>query len=88
MSTFAHIQEIGRVQIGRKVLFLNFEAHHLRILVAARNVVYGNSQTLAMGVRPGHCCQQVDSKCGDAALARQVVSNKGDFPNGGCVFHP
>ena len=39
MSDVADVEEIRRPLIGRQVLLLDFEANHVRILVAALEVV-------------------------------------------------
>ena len=44
----ADIEEVRGAQIGRQVLLLNFEANHLRVFVAARDVVDRHGEALAL----------------------------------------
>ena len=47
----ADVEEIRGAQIGRQVLFLNLKANHLRVVVAALDVVHRHRETLALGIR-------------------------------------
>jgi hypothetical protein len=46
----ADIEEVGRTDVGRKVLLLNLEAHFFRILIATLEIVdrYGEALALRM----------------------------------------
>ena len=83
----ADIEEVRGAQIGRQVLLLNFEANHLRVLVAARNVVDRYGEALALGVRACDGGKQVGRERGNAALARQVVADKSDLADFRSAFH-
>src|SRR5690348_17086790 len=45
----ANVEEVRGAHIGRQILLLNFEANHLRVLVATRNVVDRHGQALVLG---------------------------------------
>src|ERR1700720_771670 len=75
----ADVKEVRGTQIGRQVLLLNLEANHFRVLIAARNVVDRNCETLALGMCAGDRGKQVGRKRSNAALAWQVVANKRDL---------
>src|SRR5260370_2882420 len=47
----ANVEEVRGTQIGRKVLLLNLETNHLRVLVATWNVVDRHRQALALRMR-------------------------------------
>ena len=84
----ADVEEVRGAQIGRQVLLLNLETNHLRILVAALNVIdrYGRS-TGSADARTGDGGQQVGRERGDAALARQVVADKSNFADFRSAVH-
>jgi hypothetical protein len=46
----ADIEEVGGSDIGRQVLFFNFEANYIGIFVATRKIVYRNREALTMRV--------------------------------------
>ena len=75
----ADVEEIRGAQIGGQVLLLNLEANHFRIFVAALNVIDRHREALALGMRACDGGKQVGGEGGDAALARQVVADKGDL---------
>src|SRR5947209_14120534 len=84
-----HIADVEKVRgapIGRQVLLLNFEANHLRILVATRNVVDRYGEALALGMRAGDRRKQVRRERRNAALSRQVVAHKSDLSDCRRVF--
>ena len=74
----ADIEKVRGAQIGRQVLLLNFEANHLRVLVAARYVVHRHGQALALRMRACDGGKQVGRESGNAALAWQVAADKSD----------
>ena len=76
----ADVEEVRGAQIGRQVLLLNLEANHLRILVATWMSLTDTARH-SLGVRGGHGGKQVGRERGNAALARQVVADKGDPSN-------
>ena len=47
----ADVEEVRGAQIRRQVLLLDLEANHLRVLVAALNVVDRHAQALALRMR-------------------------------------
>jgi hypothetical protein len=49
------------------------------VLVTALDVVDGDGEALALRVRGGDGGQQIGCKGGNAAFARQVVADEGDF---------
>ena len=66
----ADVEEVRRAQIGRQVLLLNLETNHVRVFVAAFDVVDRHGETLALGIHSGDGRKQVGRKRGNAALAR------------------
>ena len=83
----ADVEEVRGAQIGRQVLLFNLEAHHIRVFVAALDVVDRDGEALALGMRSRDGSQQIGRERGDAALARQVVADEGDLADFGCFFH-
>ena len=83
----ADIEEVGRAQIGRQVLLLDLESNYLRILIAALDVIHRHAETLALRMRGCDGGKQVGREGGNAALARQVVADKGDLADFGSFFH-
>ena len=84
-----HVADVEKVRgalIGRQILLLNLEAHHFRVLVAARNVVDRHCEALALRMRACDGGQQVGCERGNAALTRQVVADKGDLADFGCFL--
>ncbi|HWR54665.1 MAG TPA: hypothetical protein VN428_26390 [Bryobacteraceae bacterium] len=75
----ADVEEVRRAQIGRQVLLLNFEANHLRVLVATGNVVHRHGEALALWVCASDGGKQVGRERSNAAFARQMVANKSDL---------
>jgi hypothetical protein len=82
----ADVEEIRRSQIGREILFFNLEANHLRIFVAAFDIVHRHHQTLALWVGSCDGSKQVGGERGNSALAGQVVAHEGDLSNFGRLF--
>ena len=72
------IQKIGGAAIRLEVFFRQFEAHPRRIGVAAFDVVDRHGDAGRVAMLGGDRFAQVGGKRGDAALARQVVADKGD----------
>ena len=77
----ADVEEIRGPQIRKNILFFHFEANHVRVLVAALNIVDRNREALALRVRVCYGCEQVGRKRSDAALTWQVVTDKSNFAN-------
>src|ERR1051325_4565349 len=77
----ADVEEVCRPQIGRKVLFLNFESNHLGVFIATLHVIDRNRETLALRMGCGDSSQQVGRKRGDAALAWQVIGDESNLPD-------
>src|SRR5579859_1675423 len=72
----ADVEEISRPEIRRQVLFLNFEANLLGILITTRNIIDRHGEAMARLVFLGHVGKQVTRERRNAALARQVVAQK------------
>ena len=77
----ADVEEVRGAQIGRQVLLLNLEANHFRVLVAALMSLTDTAKHWLCGCAAGDGGKQVGRERRDAALARQVVADKGDFAN-------
>jgi hypothetical protein len=77
-----HVTDVEKVrgtEIGRQVLLLNFEANYVGVLVATWNVVNRDGEALALGVCASDGGKQIGRERSYAALAWQVVANKGDL---------
>ena len=77
----AGVQEIGGAPVRVQFPLLNFEAHHVGILVASLHVVDRDSEASALRMPRRHRSQQVGRKRGDAAFARRVITEKRDLSN-------
>ncbi len=55
----ADVQKVGGSEIGRQILFFNFEADHVWIFVGAGNIVYRNRKALALRIGSRNRRQQV-----------------------------
>ena len=70
------VEEIGGPLIGGNVFLGQLQAHLFRIVVARIGIVDGNRKQASLSV---FCCQrsaQVGGESGNAALPRQIVSDK------------
>ena len=83
----AGVQEVGGAPVRTQVLLLNLEANHVRISIAALDVIDRHREASALGMPRRHRSQQVGRKRGDAAFARQVVAEKCDGSNAGLRSH-
>ena len=83
----AVVQEVGAAPVRGQYLLLNLEANHLRVLIAAFYVIDRYREAAVLGMLRRHRSKQVGCKRGDAALARQVVAEKGDGSNAGGNSH-
>ena len=84
----ARVQEVGRAPVRFQILLLNLEADGVRIPIAPLDVIDRHGEAVALGLVRRHRSQQVGCKRGNAALARQVVSEKRDGSSaGGCVHY-
>ncbi len=72
------IQKIGGAAIRIDVLFGQFKTHPGWILVAVFVVVYREGDTSRAGLLGGDRLTQIRSERRDTALARQVVTDKGN----------
>jgi hypothetical protein len=82
----ADVQKIGSSQVRRQILFFDLEANYLRVVIAVFYVVDRNTQALALRILVLYGREQIGGKGGDAALARQVVTDKRDFADLCCRF--
>ena len=87
MSDVADVEEVRGAQVGRQVLLFNLEANDIGVVVTALDVVDRDREALGLGMCLCDGGQQVGRESGDAALARQVVADKGDLPDLGRLFH-
>ena len=82
----ADVEEIRCAQIGRQVLFLDFEANFRRLLIAAREDIDWHRKAIGPGLGGGHRRPEVGGKGSDAAFARHVIAKESDLPGlRGCV---
>ena len=72
------IEEIGRPLIGGDVFLRQFQAHLLWIVVTRIRIVDGNGKQASFSVFGRERGAQIGRECGNAALARQIVSDKCD----------
>ena len=82
----ADVEEIRGAPVRSQILLLNFEANHVRIIVAPFDVVDGHREAPACGMPRCHSAEQVGRERGDATFARQIVAEKRDLSNAG-LFH-
>src|SRR5712692_1537573 len=83
----ADVEKVRGTQIGRQVLLLDFEANHLRVLVATRNIVDRHCEALALGMRACDGSKQVRCERSNAAPAWQVVANKSNLADFRSFYH-
>jgi hypothetical protein len=50
----AGVQEVGRLPVRPRILLLNLEANHVRLLIAPLDVVDRHRETSALGMSRGH----------------------------------
>jgi hypothetical protein len=74
----AGVQESGGVPVRLQILFLDFEAHDVRIPVASLNVIDRNREAPALGMPLGHSLKKIGCERGDAAFSWQVIAEKRD----------
>ncbi len=72
------VEEISGPLIGGNVLLCQLQTHLLRIVVAGFGIVDGNGEQASFTVFGCQSVTQVGRESGNAALARQIVSNKSD----------
>src|SRR5882724_6205267 len=81
----ADIEKIRRAQIGREILFLDFEAHFPGIVVAFFVIIHGHGEAVRFRKFARDALAQVGRKRSDAAFARRIISQKSDLAN--CRTH-
>jgi len=67
--------------------FFDFEANHIGILVTPFDVVHRHRKAKVFRILRGHRSEQICRECCNAAFARQIVSQKRDFPNIRWLWH-
>src|SRR4029450_8880294 len=72
------IQEVGGASIRLNIFFRQFEANAGRVGITTFDVVNGQRDARGFAVFDGDGLAQVGGKCGDTALARQIVTDKGN----------
>ena len=72
------VQKIGGAIIGRDIFLIEFQTHSLWIFVARLRIVDRDCKEAVCSIFRRHGRAQVGRECGDAALAGQMISNKGD----------
>ena len=82
-----HVEEIGRARVRAVVAVGELEADALRIIVLVPPVVHGQHEAVEIGARGGDRIAQIGGECGDAALARQVIAEQRNAPDGFFVGH-
>jgi hypothetical protein len=76
-----HIKVIGGAPVGVKIVFSQFEAHSLWIIVAFSNVIHRQSKAVRFWKLGGHSLAQIGSEGCDTTLPWGVVTNKGNLVN-------
>ncbi len=72
-------KEVHRFLIVAQAFLLDFELHFLLIIVAFRHVIDGQHAAFRLWVLGGDGLAQVVREGGDAAPARQIIRDEGDF---------
>ena len=70
------VQEIGRAAIAVTVLLVDLEPNFGRVVVPFGTIVHRHDEAFRLVELAGHRVIHVVRECGDAALARQVVTDK------------
>ena len=83
----ADVEEVRRALVGGEILLFYFKTHDAGILVPLLDIIDRHRKALALGVLRRHRGEQVGREGGDAALARQIVAEKGDLANFRFCFH-
>ncbi len=81
------IKEISGAKVGGEVLLGDFESHFRRIIVTFGEIVDRGDQTFDIGKFGGDGRPQVAGKSGNAAFARGIIGEEGDFSNGRGLLH-
>src|ERR1022692_2261978 len=74
----ARVQVVSRAPVRFQVLLLDLATNHVRISIAACDVIDRHCKALAFGMTRGYRSQQIGRKGGNAAFARQVIAEKCD----------
>jgi hypothetical protein len=75
------VEEVRGALVGRQVLLFDLEPNDVGIVVSALDVVDRDGDALASRVFRCDAREQIGRERGDAALARQVIAQKGDAAN-------
>ena len=75
------VQEIGGAAIGFNILLGQFEADPRRVLVACFGIIDRQRDAGGAFVFIGDGLAEIGGKCGNAALTRQVIADKGNSLN-------
>jgi hypothetical protein len=81
------VQKIRRTQIRGEVLLGDLKAHFRRIIIAISQIVHGHDETLHGGKFLGHGAAQIGGERGDAAFARQIITEERDFTDIRSCWH-
>jgi hypothetical protein len=73
------VKKVSRPEIRRQVLFCDFETHLGGVIVPGGKIVHWNYQALQMGKCRSYGASQVVRECGNAALSRQIITEKGNL---------
>ena len=76
----ADIEKVRSPQVGREIFLVDLEAYEAgRIFVAFFNVIDRYTKAMCLGIRRGDGGENVSGECGNAALARKMIADEGDF---------
>jgi len=74
-----HVHEVRREPVIRRQVLIDFETNLSRIGVTLGNVVHRDRPVSRRRIFRGQCRKKIGRESGYTALARNIVTNQGDF---------
>jgi hypothetical protein len=83
----ANVEEVGGLLVGGQFLLLDFAANCAVIFVPAFDIIDRDSKAIGAGMLRRYRPEEVRGEGGDAAFAREIITDKSDFSNFRCGLH-
>ena len=81
------IQKVGRPQVGRDIVLLDFKPHLTRVVIRATRICHRDHRTVPIRARRRYGISKIASKCRNPTFSRRIVSQNRNLAAYSNLFH-